>query len=106
MKSQCAIDEQETTINLFPGGTNDNLAEVYSSMPHIVKKLKKLKSAHPDLVAVKEDGYYIFAKVPREWIKIQPKRANKMTDEQKAATRERLAAAKLAKQEADKNGSS
>ena len=103
MKSNCIIEEQETTINLFPAGISDN-AEVYTSMPHIAKRLRKLYQSHKDQMKLNDDGYYVSATVPRSWIKIQPKRPNNMTEEQRQKTKERLAAARAAKQEEINNG--
>jgi hypothetical protein len=59
-----------------------------------VRKIHALKAEHPDQVSIEHepeqnDGC-ICAKIPVEWIKIQPKRVSTMTDEQRAMAAERL----------------
>jgi len=66
----------------------------------MVQRLLKLQEEYPDEVAVIEGDGYIDATVPREWIKIQPKRKSNMTEEQKQASIDRLAAYRAAKKEA------
>lgn len=91
MKTQYPIDEQETTINVFPKSVSE-YAEIYTCIPHVIDRLVKLHEEYPDDVAVMIKDGYINATVPREWVKIQPKRQCTLTEEQKRANAERLAA--------------
>lgn len=91
MKSPYLIEEQETTINVFPSQVSKT-AEIYTCIPNMMEMLMKLQTEYPEDVAfvIKDDGMQ--ATVPRSWIKIQPKRKSVMSDEQKRANAERLAA--------------
>lgn len=66
-----------------------------------VNKILKLKESYPDEVDIREypesnDGI-IVAHIPKKWLKISPPRQVNMTDEQKAALAERMAAARMSK---------
>ena len=88
------LDEQETTINLYPKQVQD-YAEVYSCIPTTMRKLRRMADSDPDLVRiVKEDGVGLFAQVPLSWIIIRKPKQVQLTDEQRAATAARLAAAR------------
>lgn len=59
-----------------------------------INKIRRLRSQYPEQVTIKyepenNDGC-ICAEIPVEWIKISPKRASTMTDEQRQAASERL----------------
>ena len=51
MRSQYSLEEQETTINVFPRGISDQ-AEVYTCIPSMVQRLTKLHKSHPDEMSV------------------------------------------------------
>ena len=57
-----------------------------------INRIRMLKEKYPDMVQViaepEDNDGCIYASIPIEWMKIQPKRA--YTDEQKAAMTERL----------------
>lgn len=98
MRSQYSLEEQETTINVFPRGISDQ-AEVYTCIPSMVQRLTKLHKNHPDEMSVIYKDGCAHATVPRGWIKIQPKRKCTLTAEQKAANAARLAAVRKEKSE-------
>ena len=81
-------EEQETIINLLPPQI-ESTGEIYTCMPHMVKKLRKWAKSRPDSVTITQDfGDAVSAKVDRSWIKVAPKRV--LTEEQRAAAIERL----------------
>lgn len=96
MRSQYSTDEQETIINMFPSSISKT-AEVYTCIPNVIQHILKLYEEHPDDVVVVEGDGYINATVPREWIKIQPKRKCNLTEEQRREAAERLIALRKAK---------
>ena len=91
MKQSCPIDEQETTINIFPKSVSDK-AEIFTCIPSMMNRLRKLAVNHPDEVALREEDMCIFCTLPVGWIRIAPKRQCTLTEEQKRANAERLAA--------------
>ena len=95
-KSPYSVEEQETTINVMPASVSKN-AEIYTCIPSVIENLFKLYEAYPDEVCIVEGDGYVNATVPRGWVKIQPKRKCTLTDEQKRANGERLAALRAAK---------
>lgn len=97
MQSPYTIGEQETIINMFPSGVSDK-AYVYTCIPNVMNRLRKLCEDYPDQVAIMDGTDHIDATVPREWIKIAPKRRCTLSDEQKRANAERLAAYRKAKE--------
>lgn len=98
MKRNIPLDEQETTINLFPRKLNDR-AEIYSSDPLMINRLTKLMAKHPGEVSVlHEDQYGMTVSVSQKWIKISAPRKVNMTDDQRRASAERLRAAREVKQ--------
>jgi len=99
MQSPYTLDEQETTINVLPANVSKT-AEVYTCIPNMIEKIKKLAEDYPDDVVVVESDGYVNATVPREWIKIQPKRKSSMTDEQKRQWIETMNLRKAQKREA------
>ena len=102
MKSPYLIEEQETTINVFPANVS-KLAEIYTCIPHTMETLIRLQADYPEEVTVVQKDGYVDATVPRSWIKIQPKRKSNMTEEQKRANAERLASYRKAKKEVGDN---
>ena len=58
----------------------------------MVQHILKLYEEYPDEVTIVEGDGYLNATIPRGWVKIQPKRKCTLTDEQKRANAERLAA--------------
>jgi acetoin utilization deacetylase AcuC-like enzyme len=99
MNVQYSLEEQETTINVFPSVVSKK-AEVYTCIPQMMKRLRKLAEDYPSEVAMNEHGGYIDATVPSAWIKIAPKRKSTMTEEQRQAAAERIRAINNAKKEA------
>lgn len=94
MSVSVTLDEMETTISLFPSQVQ-NYAEVYSCIPGMVKKLRKLAAANPDDVKVeKEDDVGIFVQVPAKWIQIRKPKQMNYSDEQRVEAAARLAAAR------------
>ena len=84
------LDEQETTINVMPTQIS-NTAYVYTSVPSTLERLWKLYEQYPDQVSiVLDDQYGTEFSVPKDWIKIKPKR--QISDEQKEILKGRLAA--------------
>ena len=98
MRSQYSLDEQETTINVFPKAVSEQ-ANVYTCIPTMIQRLKKLHDNYPDEVSVIESDGSIHATVPRGWIKIQPKRKCTLTEEQKIANAARLASMRKSRTE-------
>ena len=101
MKRPYQIDEQETTINVFPATISGD-AEVYSCIPQMIKRLRQLHTRYPDDVSILEKQGAVTATVPRGWIKIQPKRKCTLSEEQKRANAERLRAVRESKQGVNK----
>lgn len=95
-KVSIPLDEQETTIGFYPSAM-DKMASWYSSDPVIIRRMWKLYEEHPDEVElVNDDKYGCEFRVPREWIKVRPKR--EVSEEQRQAAAERLAKARENKQ--------
>lgn len=89
------IEEQETTINIWPAQVSKT-AEVYTCIPSMVKRLKKLASTRPDTVRIiKDDDRFVIAEVDKACIKISPKRV--VSDELRQAAADRFAAARAKK---------
>ena len=82
------IEDQETTISFAPNRICKS-AEVYTCMPNMLNRIRKLAETRPDCVKIQRDlGDYLFAEVDSSCIKIIPKR--KFSEEQRAAVAERL----------------
>lgn len=94
MKANVSLDEQETLISLQPQSISKN-AEVYSTIPSTIQRLRKLQADNPDDVTLVEDEVSARATIPRGWVKIS--RPRRMSDEQKAINAARLAAAREAR---------
>ena len=92
-------EEQETIINI-PAAQVSKTAEVYTSIPSMLKKLRNQAKSRPDCVRIKRDlGDALFAEVDRSCVRITPKRI--VSDEQRATAAKRLAEGRV-----KKNGSS
>ena len=74
----------------------DGTMWVSSDQQKIINRVRKLKEQCPDEVRIikqpEENDGCIYATVPAEWLKIAPKRAVNMTEEQKRLAAERLRA--------------
>ena len=90
MDRNYSIDEQETTINIFPSAVSKQ-AEIFTCIPLMMKKLRKLAGEYPSDVSLAEHDGCITATVPVGWVRVMPKRKCNLTDEQKRANTERLA---------------
>lgn len=95
MNKRTPYDEQETVITISAPQVSRK-AEVYTCIPSMFKKIKKLAETRPDCVRIKQDlGDALFAEVDSSCIKISPKR--RMSDEQRAAAAKRLEKARVSK---------
>lgn len=89
MNKSIPFEEQETVVILQPACVSQT-AEVYTCMPNMLKKIRKLAESRPEEVKIKQDkGDMLIADVDRAYIKISPKRH--MSEESKKAASERLA---------------
>lgn len=85
-----AIEEQETTINLSYA---DKKAYVYTSKISVARSLADLCTQHQDeteVIRCDEGGFE--AALPINWVTIRPKKKRQITEEQRRALTERLAA--------------
>ena len=95
MDQKNPIDEQETTINIWPAQVSKK-AEVYTCIPSMVKRLRTLASTRADAVRIiSDDGYSVTAEVDRSCVKISPKRI--ISEEQRKVAADRFAAARAKK---------
>ena len=94
MKRSVPLDEQETIISFQPAAVSGE-AEVYTTIPSTMVRMRNLKKANPDDVRTREDDYALIATVPRNWIKVS--RPRLVSEETKRKITERLAAAREAK---------
>lgn len=82
--------EERETIILYTEA--DDCAEVYTYNKKLINRLSKFCEGRPDeiqKIRESETGAVTYT-VPRDWVRISPKR--RMSNEQKAAAAERLAA--------------
>lgn len=83
-----SLDEQETVIVFNPKQISDK-ATVYTCISSVASKILKLKDEHPDSVNIlTENKYGIEFEVPKDWIKIRPKK--RMSDKQRQEISERF----------------
>lgn len=79
----------------------DSYASFTSAEKKWINKIIKLKAEHPEQVDIKaypEDNQgYIYAHLPKKWLKVSPPR--QISEEQKAAAAERLKAMRNNKNE-------
>ena len=84
-------DFKETVVGYIVA---DDYASFTSAETKWINKILKLKAEHPDQVDIKaypeNNQGYIYAHLPKKWLKVSPPR--QMSDEQKAAAAERLRA--------------
>ena len=86
------LDEQETTINLFPAQV-DKMACISTNVPYMVKRFMKMASDYPDQVAIDEvSDTDLSVQIPASWIRIRPKRT--MPDSYKQELLNRLSGRK------------
>lgn len=92
-------DEQETDYLVVPSQVADYV-EVFSCVPSDVRYYLRLAAEHPDEVKIThEDKYGLDLRIPASWFRRpKPPRQRNLTDEQKAATAARLAAARAKQQ--------
>lgn len=87
-RKRISLDEQETSFSLSPV---DKDMFVYSCVPGMIKKIYQYAEKYPDQCRIdNDDGYGVCCYVPVDWLTFRPKKKRVMTDEQKAAARERL----------------
>ena len=102
MKFNNTIEEQETTINIFPKSFQQD-AEIYTSMPEIADYVLKLaKKWSEEIKITKLDQYSLSATFPREWFRIQKPKKMNFSEEQKQAMRKRLDAVRRRKHNPEK----
>lgn len=88
MGNRTPYDEQETII-VIPASHISKTADVYTCVPHMLKKLREQAKSRPDCVQIKQDlGDALFADVDSSCVRITPKR--QVSDEQRAAAAVRL----------------
>lgn len=95
METKNPIDEQETVINILPAQISRN-AEIYTCIPAMAKRLRKLAEARPDSIRIiLDDGISVTAEIDRSCVKISPKRL--ISEEQRQAAADRFAVARAKK---------
>lgn len=61
-----------------------------------ITKIRKLKEEYPEMVSIdrepEKNNGCICAKIPQEWVRVMPKKKVVMTEEQRAASAERMRA--------------
>lgn len=89
MNKPIPMEEQETTINLFPSRVSKK-ALIYSCVPLTMKKIRGMAESRPDSARITEDhGDWLYAEVDASCVKIKPKRV--MSEAQRQAAADRLA---------------
>lgn len=87
-KKNTPMSEQETIINFSPG---DKQADIYSSDPVVIRRLKKYADENPDKISVIMDNASgIEVLFPMDWISFKPRKKRVMSEEQRQANAERL----------------
>ncbi len=100
-KKTVSLEEQETTINLYPR-TASPTCDIYSSESATIKRILRYAKLYPNECKIeKEDAYGVQATCPRDWFSYKPPRrlTSPMSEERRKAAVERLSAARAAKQE-------
>lgn len=99
MQNSTPMEEQELTINMYPKNVMSRV-EVYSSIPHMNKRFRKMAKDHPEQIEItKDNGNDLFCFLDRGCVKISPRRV--MSEEQKQASAKRLAEARVKKEAAE-----
>lgn len=87
MEGSQFVNERENAIEFLTGHQK---ATVTFSQPRFINRIRKLKEKYPlelDIIADgPENGGYLTANIPTDWIKISPKR--EMSEEEKERRRE------------------
>lgn len=96
------FDEQEITINVYPVQAS-GYADVFCSIPHWTRRLKKLAQTHQD-VEFRETDDGIMMRVPSDWIKIKPPRHMNVDDAYRAAKSEAIRKYNEARKEEAQHG--
>ena len=82
-------NERENAIEWLEGSKT---MTVTISNRKIANRIRKLKEQHPDEVEIvadgPENGGYLYAHIPTEWLKIRPKR--ELTEEERKVLTERI----------------
>ena len=92
-KQSISYIEQETVIVIDPVTKR---ASVYSCIPNTVKKLYEY-AEHEDVKIDMDNEYGLTINVPMKWIKVKPPIKRIISEEQRAASAERLAKARTKK---------
>lgn len=86
-------DFKETSIDYL---SCENHATFCSSETKWINKILKLKESYPEAVDIRElpedNQGMLLAHIPKSWFKISPPKKCQMTEEQRKAAAERLAA--------------
>ena len=86
------MDFRETSIEYL--SCNDH-ATLYSSEAKWMRKIKQLKSDYPDSVQIiNSTSESMVVHIPKSWLKVTPPRKMTLTDEQRAAAKERMLVAR------------
>ena len=86
------MEFRETSIEYL--SCNDH-ATFYSSEAKWIRKIKQLKADYPNDITIKnEDSESIVVHLPKSWFKLSPPRKMNLTDEQRAAAKERMLTAR------------
>lgn len=91
-KTSITLEERETTIDIDP---ITKLAYVCSTIPATINKLYQMAEECDEVEIDLDNAFALGVTMPMKWIKIQ--RPRQMTEEQRAASAERLRAMRAAK---------
>ena len=83
--------EKETIITY---NNEEGSANVFTYHRALQNKLNKLVGSNADITLVRQDDEFAEYTVPKSWIKVSPPPKRNLTDEQRTAMAERLAAAR------------
>lgn len=87
--------EQEVIIIY---NADEEEANLYTTQPRLIEKIKTLiKDRGEEIEVVKEDEQSISVNIPKDWIKIKPKKV--LTEEEKKKAKERFEKVKKANPE-------
>jgi len=94
-KISIPLEEQETHISRYPYEMNDT-CEIYTTIPSEMKRLERLVNTYPNIyILIKDDQYSYTVRCPYKLVKARSPR--QISDEQRQAAAERLAAARANK---------
>jgi len=64
-----------------------------------ITKIMRLKESHPELVEIlrepSENGGYLYARLPKDWLRVAPPRSLSLTDEERRVRAERMRDARM-----------